>query len=174
MCTFCLLHWAIHSSIDIGMFRSYVYLSCKYCFPACRPCPEGFVLGKHKQHLDHVVSKWLSEMREKLEQAPPLILWSHDPTLCECCHIPGWWPYKASFLDNAVSLWSIGPWIHPWEISNERTCEACSEKKISKQIVADGDLPETNTLDAYSTPFKKGGFADMYKTLWLEVKRKEL
>ena len=47
-------------------------------------------------------------------------------------------------------------------------------KQISKQIVADGDLPETNTLDAYSTPFKKGGFTDMYKTLWLEVKRKEL
>ena len=47
-------------------------------------------------------------------------------------------------------------------------------KKISKQIVADGDLPETNTLDAYSTAFKKEGFMDMYKTLWLEVKRKEL
>ena len=47
-------------------------------------------------------------------------------------------------------------------------------KKISKQIIANEDLPELNTLDAYSTSFKKVGFTDMYNTLWLEVKGKGL
>ena len=43
-------------------------------------------------------------------------------------------------------------------------------REISKKIIADGDLPETNTVDANLTNLKRAGFLDMYKTVWLDVK----
>ena len=43
-------------------------------------------------------------------------------------------------------------------------------REISKKIIADGDLPETNTVDANSTTLNRVGFLDMYKTVWLDVK----
>ena len=45
---------------------------------------------------------------------------------------------------------------------------------FSKKIIAGGDLPETNTVDANSTILKRVGFLDLYKTMWLEVKTTEL
>ena len=47
-------------------------------------------------------------------------------------------------------------------------------REISKKIIAGGDLPETNTVDANSTILKRDGFLDMYKTMWLQVKMTEL
>ena len=131
------------------------------------------MLGKlEPQHLDHVVSQWLSEMREKSKHH--LSYFDHMIRYCASAAI-----FRADDHTKPVS------WImqYPYgQMGHGFTHEEYQMKglvrhvvkKISKQIVADGDLPETNTLDAYSTPFKKGGFADMYKTLWLEVKRKEL
>ena len=45
-------------------------------------------------------------------------------------------------------------------------------RNVSKQIIADGDLPELLTLDnAYSTVVKNHwGFMSMYKTVQLKVR----
>ena len=48
-------------------------------------------------------------------------------------------------------------------------------RKISKQTIADGDLPEGNAFDGYSmcNIMKRMGFLDTYKTVWLEAKTKK-
>ena len=48
-------------------------------------------------------------------------------------------------------------------------------RKITKQTIADGDLPEGNVVDGYSmyNIMKRMRYLDTYKTVWLEVKTKK-
>ena len=131
------------------------------------------MLGKlEPQHLDYVISQWHREMREKSKHH--LSYFDHMIRHCASAAI--------FQVDNPTKPVS---WImqYPYgQIGHGFTDEGYRMKglvrhvvkKISKQIIADGDLPELNTLDAYSTSFKKVGFTGMYNTLWLEVKGKGL
>ena len=147
--------------------HSYTLLS-----PANRPCPEGFVLGKLKpQHLDYVVSQWHREMREKSKHH--LSYFDHMIRYCASAAI-----FQADDPIKPVS------WVmqYPYgQLGHAFTHEEYRMKgflipttrNVSKQIIADGDLPELVTLDnAYSTVVKNNwGFMSMYKTVQLEVRK---
>ena len=137
--------------------RSYILLS-----PVNRPCPEGFVLGKlEPQHLDYVVSQWRRDIREKSKHhlsyfdymirhcASAAIFWADDPTK------PVSW----------IMQYPYGQIGHGFTHEEYRMKELMNPviRKISKQLIADGDLPELVT--PYSTAVKKHwGFLSMYKT----------
>ena len=120
--------------------HSYILLS-----PANRPCPEGLVLGKlEPQHLDYVISQWHREMREKSKHY--LSYFNHMIRHCASAAI-----FQVVDPTKPVS------WImqYPYgQIGHGFTDEEYRMKglvrhvvkKISKQITADGDLPELNTL----------------------------
>ena len=150
-------------------------LNCFVLSPAHRLCPEGFVLGKlEPQHLDYVVSQWrLFEMREKSKHH--LSYFDHMIQHCASAAI-----FRADNHTKPVS------WVmqYPYgQVGHAFTHEEYRMKgllpltvrKVSKQIIADGDLPELLTFDnVYTTVVKEHwGFMSMYRTVLLEVKRKE-
>ena len=130
------------------------------------------MLGKlEPQHLDYVVSRWYRNIKEKSKYL--LSYFDHMIQHCESAAI-----FRADDPTKPVA------WLmqYPYgQIGHGFTCEEYRKKglishplrEISKKIIADGDLPETNTVDANSTILKRVGFLDMYKTIWLEVKTTE-
>ena len=159
---------------DDNHHTSYCEVEIPNCFvlsPAHRLCPEGFVLRKlEPQHLDYVVSVWYSGKSKH-----HLSYFDHMIQHCASAAI-----FRADDHTKPVS------WVmqYPYgQIAHAFTHEEYRMKgflpltvrKVSKQIIADGDLPELLTLDnAYSTVVKKHwGFMSMYRTVLLEVKRKE-
>ena len=137
----------------------------------CSPCPEGFVLRRlEPQHLDYVVSKWYHDMREKSMYL--LSYFDHMIQHCETAAI-----FRADDPTKPVS-WSMQ---YPYgqmgigftrEEYRKKGLISIPCREISKKIIAGGDLPEGNTDNP--TILKRDGFLDMYKTIWLEVKRTEL
>ena len=127
------------------------------------------MLGKlEPQHLDYVVSQWYHDMREKSKHH--LSYFDHMIRHCQSAAI-----FRVDDPTKPVS-WEMQ---HPYgQIGHGFTCKKYRKKglishalrEISKKIIADGDLPETNTVDANSTALNRAGFLDMYKTVWLDVK----
>ena len=145
-----------------------LYLYLVSTVSANRPCPEGFVLGKlEPQHLDYVASQWYRKMREKSKHH--LSYFDHMIRHCVNAAI-----FRADDPTKPVSFamqypyGQLGPAFTHEEYQKKGLMNLLA-RKIIKQTIADGDLPEASVVDGYYSHkiVKKVGYLATYKTMWL-------
>ena len=130
------------------------------------------MLGKlEPQHLDHVVSQWYQDMKDKCRYQLYMKYFDHMIRHCESAAV-----FPADMLTKPV-VWGMqypyGLIGHGFTHKDHRNrgFQNLVLKKLVREIKANGDLPEVNTVGDHST-LKKHGFICMYKTTLLEVKRR--
>ena len=124
-------------------------------------------------HLDYVVSQWHRGMREKSKHQ--LSYFDHMIRHCASAAI-----FRVDDHTKPVSFamqYPYGQFGHGFthEKYQKKGLMNLLVRKITKQTIADGDLPEGNVVDGYSMHnlAKRIGYLDTYKTMWLEVKTKK-
>ena len=136
-----------------------------------RVCPEGFAVVLEKlepQHLDHVVSQWYQDMREKCRCQCYIKYFDHIIRHCKSAVV-----FQAEEVMKPVA-WAL-QYPHGQIGHRNMGFQNLILKKIIGEIKANGNLPELNMMDILnpSTLVKKLGFVCMYQTTCLVVKREK-